>query len=232
MGKNSHEFLLSTTSCNVFSKNTRVSIVKLGQTFKHLDSFRARCQTPTWPPSLPHWRSWVCFPCVLAISNRLESCSAEQLHVLHLTGIQKVQQPQVGAVMANPVGGVGWMQSTVWRWSPAGRAHPTGCALHPLPQSRSTECRARPCSRVAGDVLWPSGDGTRPSLSYTQHSGTWYLFLKMTFYITNLCSGGVWFQPWCCSAGALPVGHHRWSPEEMPFAHMISCSVKEKKGTS
>lgn len=127
MGKNSHEFLLSTTSCNVFSKNTRVSIVKLGQTFKHLDSFRARCQTPTWPPSLPHWRSWVCFPCVLAISNRLESCSAEQLHVLHLTGIQKVQQTQVGAVMANPVGGVGWMQSTVWKWSPAGRAHPTGC---------------------------------------------------------------------------------------------------------
>lgn len=50
MGKNSHEFFLSTTSCNVFTKNTRVSIVKLCQTFKHLDSFRARCQTLTWPP--------------------------------------------------------------------------------------------------------------------------------------------------------------------------------------
>lgn len=47
MGKNSHECLLSTTSCNVFSKNTRVRIVKLCQ---HLDSFRARCQTLTWPP--------------------------------------------------------------------------------------------------------------------------------------------------------------------------------------
>lgn len=50
MGKNSHECFLSTTSCNVFTKNTRVSIVKLCQTFKHLDSFRARCQTLTWPP--------------------------------------------------------------------------------------------------------------------------------------------------------------------------------------
>lgn len=89
MGKNSHECLLSTTSCNVFSKDTRVRIVKLCQ---HLYSFRARCQTLTWSPGCHTGVPEHVFPPVLAISNHLEGCSVEQLGVLHPTVVWKVQE--------------------------------------------------------------------------------------------------------------------------------------------